>query len=133
MGLPGRVFGGGSLAAAITFTRPVDGALNTLTASPPGPNALDFISNRWDKKTGEITFDNSYPAGGYAVSKFGLSTVGDVHIGESGGYVVQYNPMTDKVQVFVMPAAATAGPLVEETAATDLHTVSVTFTAEGLA
>lgn len=88
-----------------------------------------------------VALDNSYPTGGYAVNggNFGGAATGGYQTANNGlrglafigqntaaaGYVVQYNSQTGKIQVFVMPAAATAGPLVEATAATNLSTLTL--------
>lgn len=95
-------------------------------------------------RLGKFTADNSYPPGGYVISgaNFGGAASGapgadGTNVANNGirglvivgsdtadaGYLAQYNMQTGKVQFFVMPAAATAGPLVEVTAATNLSTV----------
>lgn len=49
-----------------------------------------------------LTFDTSYPTGGYAVtpSTFGLGVVDAVLADNPSGYDVYYNAATGKVQVF---------------------------------
>lgn len=110
-----------------------------LTFTFPGDDQSQF--GNIPVRFANIALDNSYPAGGYAVNggNFagastggfqpannglrGLSIVG--RNTAAGGYVIQYNAQTGKIQVFVMPAVAAAGPLVEETAATNLSTLTI--------
>lgn len=77
---------------------------------------------------GQLTFDASYPTGGYATPnvKFGLSVVSGVQIECPGGYTAVYNRTTDKVQLY--STAAT-----EVTNATNLSALQPAyFEAKGL-
>jgi hypothetical protein len=74
----------------------------------------------------DVTFDNSYPAGGYAVSGLGQPfefAPAIVPMGSPNGYVVVFNPATGKLQVFQQ--AAVAGALPEVAAAVNLSAVTV--------
>lgn len=108
-----------------------------LTITFPGDDQSQF--GNIPVRFANIALDNSYPTGGYAVNggmfagapTGGFQTAnnglrGIDFLGQnsaSGGYVIQYNSQTGKIQAFVMPAVAAAGPLVEAAAATNLSTL----------
>jgi hypothetical protein len=80
-------------------------------------------------ETFTVTFDASYPTGGYAITaaNLGLSTLDTIipnGVDTSGTYLVSWNQATGKLQLF--SALAT-----EVTNATDVHTKSVTVAALG--
>ncbi len=122
------------LAATFSYTDTSKNDVFTESTAPANALNVSQMQGAFGQVHGEVTFDASYPTGGYALSpaKFGLGTVSVVLFDSPLGYVVDYNSSTDKIQVYVMPAAAAAGPLVEETATTDLHTVTAHFVAFGM-
>jgi len=67
----------------------------------------------------DFTPDNSYPTGGYSLAGLG----GTVHavVGSTGGYLLQYDPSTQKVKMFRQTAATSA--LIEVPNTTDLSAV----------
>lgn len=81
----------------------------------------------------KVTFDNSYPTGGEAVTAamFGLVRLDFVRVlGTSeDGRIVRYIPSSAKLQVFQQGAAA--GPFTEVANATDLSADHVYVTAVG--
>lgn len=82
----------------------------------------------------DITFDNSYPTGGYALSVAGAflrNAIHDVRDGiTSGGYVCRYNPTTGKLQLFRIGAALSAA-LSEVPATTNVSAETVRLVVTG--
>lgn len=80
-----------------------------------------------------VTFDNSYPTGGEAVtpSQLGFKNVHNIIPGVStNGYVVTYDKANAKLKVF-RGGAAVSTPFAEVPNATDLSTVVVDLTVYG--
>jgi hypothetical protein len=75
----------------------------------------------------DIVLDNSYPTGGYSIptAAVGLDTIEALEVfGGGGGYVYDFNPVTDKLKIY-WTGAAVSGVLAEVTAATNLSAVTV--------
>lgn len=84
---------------------------------------------------GTITFDNSYPTGGEAVTpgQFGLTFLTDLSVEAEDGYVFQWNRSTSapKVLAYWVDTSVDGAPLAEVTATTDLSAAVVRYTAIG--
>ena len=83
----------------------------------------DSGSNRKEKVV-DVTYDASYPTGGYAITpaSLGLEQIlGVLPGGNLGGVVPSYNLSTGKLQLF--GGAASGAVLAEVTAATNLSAV----------
>lgn len=103
----------------------------SLTLAAVGDNKLD-IYGATPTAMFDITFDNSYPAAGYAVvaANFGLSRpiAGIVFIAvNTAGFVrqYQYNNQTAKIMVLMTVGAAGTAAYVDVTPATDLSASKV--------
>lgn len=90
------------MSITIKYDRPVDNQLSVGSSLPIDTRNLTFLNHNFATVSGQITFDNSYPTGGYAApnAKFGLSTVNGVLFEEPNGYSVKYNRSTDKIQLY---------------------------------
>lgn len=93
------------------------------------------VGDRWQTVT-QVTLDNSYPTGGYALTgqqlglPSGLTDWIDSSDSPNGGYVLAYNLGTGKLQVF-QGAAAVSLPGAEVPAATNLAAVTTTVVCTG--
>lgn len=114
------------MSATVYYDRPANielAADNNNTILPA--ESRNFAREGFATVAGTITFDNSYPTGGYGpMNNFGLKKLAGVLFEDVNGYGVYYNKSTDKVQVF------TSGNT-EVVAATDLHTLTAYFEAKG--
>lgn len=96
-----------------------------------------FSRDKFALVSGTIQFDNSYPTGGYAVAtmtngaaKFGLKVCQMAFFNHTGGYLVSYDQVNDKVKVFQQGAAA--GAFTEVANLTNLSAIpAVAFMAHG--
>jgi hypothetical protein len=116
------------VAATIYYDEPITDTLaadNNNTKLPIEPRIFSRTNNNFAIVSGTITFDSSYPTGGYGpMNSFGMKKVAGVIFEDVNGYGIYYNKSTDKVQVF---SAATT----EVTAATNLSTITAYFEAKG--
>lgn len=116
------------MTMTVKYDRPADNALAVDATLPQGVRNMDRFMHGFATVSGQITFDTSYPTGGYAVpnAKFSLTTVAGVIFEEPSGYSIMYNRTTDKIQVYT-----TAGT--EAANATNLSALQpVYFEARGL-
>ncbi|KIL38304.1 hypothetical protein SD70_27195 [Gordoniibacillus kamchatkensis] len=117
------------MALTIYYDEPIN---NTLAADnnniklPIEPRNFSRTNNNFATVSGTVTFDSSYPTGGYGpMNNFGMKKVAGVFFEDVNGYGVMYNRATDKIQVF-----STAGT--EVAAATNLSALqAVYFEAKG--
>jgi hypothetical protein len=116
------------MSITVKYDKPIDNSIALDTVQPLSARLNDRLAHGFGKISGQITFDASYPTGGYTVpwTKFGFTTLAGVLFEEPNGYSVMYNRSTDKIQVY--SAAAT-----EVTNATNLSALQpIYFSAEGL-
>lgn len=84
--------------------------------------------------TADVTFDNSYAAGGKALTPqtLGLSVIERLNAESAGGYQFLYDRSAQKLKAYQFDyAAAAAGPAVEVAANTDLSAVTTRVAAVG--
>lgn len=114
------------MAATVYFDEPINATLaadNSNTKLPIDPR--NFAREKLATVSGTITFDNSYPTGGYGpMNSFGLKKVAGVIFEDVNGYALYYNKSTDKVQVF-------SSGNTEVASATNLSTITAYFEAKG--
>lgn len=83
-------------------------------------------------KTGTITFDSSYPAGGEPFDKedIGLYVLDRLVVDPQDGFIFEWDSTNEKI--IVRESGTASAALDEQDAATDLSTVVTTFQATGL-
>lgn len=81
----------------------------------------------------DVTFDSSYPTGGYAVTPatFGLTSSIDFLVAnDAAGYNVRFDNVNSKIMLY--DTGASSGAVLAETASTtDVHTVTTRVLAFG--
>lgn len=78
----------------------------------------------------DITFDATYPTGGYLVTpqQFGLQSLDFILLNNPGGYGYWYDNVNKKLKVL----AGNANPMPELANNTDLHTITARVVAYGI-
>jgi len=83
-------------------------------------------------RVADVTFDDSYPSGGYSLSAsdFGLNGIICVQpLGQLDGYVCMWDRANSKLKIF--QSAGSAAPLAELSNGADLSNKKVTVKVEG--
>jgi hypothetical protein len=110
------------VAITVNYDEPVKNQLAVDANNANLPiESRNVARDRFSTVSGTLTFDASYPTGGYGpMNNFGLKKVGGVFIEDVNGYAFMYNRTTDKVQAF-----STAGT--EAAAATNLSALQPAY------